>query len=62
MIRRASMALCLVLLLGGCAASGSSAGRGDSLGGDGPRVRCLNDPVRDAGARPLFFLFCVESP
>jgi hypothetical protein len=54
-----SIALLVVLLtLAGCA-TGSSSGSGGS-----PRVRCLSDPGRDATAtsRPLFFLFCVESP
>jgi hypothetical protein len=29
-----------------------------------PRVRCLSDPARDdkSGSRPLFYLFCAESP
>jgi hypothetical protein len=26
-----------------------------------PRARCLADP-HEGGTRPLFFLFCVESP
>jgi hypothetical protein len=26
-----------------------------------PRVRCLADPT-ETGTRPMFFLFCVESP
>jgi hypothetical protein len=26
-----------------------------------PRARCLTDP-NEGGTRPLFFLFCVESP
>jgi hypothetical protein len=54
-----SIALLVVLLtLAGCA-TGSSGGPGGS-----PRVRCLSDPGRDASAttRPLFFLFCMESP
>jgi hypothetical protein len=53
-----SIALLVVLLtLAGCA-TGSSSGSG------APRVRCLSDPARDAAAtsRPLFFLFCMESP
>jgi hypothetical protein len=54
-----SIALLVVLLtLAGCA-TGSSGSAGGS-----PRVRCLSDPGRDASAtnRPLFFLFCMESP
>ena len=57
------MALCLLLLLGGCAASGPPAnGSAESSRAEGPRVRCLNDPAREPGTRPIFFLFCVESP
>jgi hypothetical protein len=55
-----SIALLVALLtLAGCA-TGSSSGQS----GSSPRVRCLSDPGRDAAAtsRPLFFLFCVESP
>jgi hypothetical protein len=32
---------------------------------DGPRTRCLTSPGRSetyASDRPLFFLFCIESP
>jgi hypothetical protein len=56
-----SIALLLALVtLAGCATAGSS-GRS---GGSAQRVRCLTDPGREATAttRPLFFLFCVESP
>ena len=27
-----------------------------------PRTRCLANPQETGGLRPLFFLFCVESP
>jgi hypothetical protein len=27
-----------------------------------PRTRCLSNPADSGGLRPLFFLFCVESP
>jgi hypothetical protein len=30
-------------------------------GSQPPRTRCLSDP-NETGTRPLFFLFCVESP
>ena len=30
-------------------------------GSQAPRTRCLSDP-NETGTRPLFFLFCVESP
>jgi hypothetical protein len=54
------LSLALVVLLVGC----SSAPPPRRDGGGSPRVRCLSDPRRDAdeGSRPLFFLFCVESP
>lgn len=26
-----------------------------------PRTRCLSDPT-ETGTRPLFFLFCIETP
>ena len=60
--RAATLAWVLVsLLLAGCAtAGGASAPAPPSP----PRVRCLSEGARDtaSGTRPLFFLFCVESP
>lgn len=52
------LALSLVLLAAGCATA--SPGRRD----DALRARCLVDPKREATepTRPLFFLFCIESP
>ena len=50
--------LVLVLIAAGCAAPTGS-------GGDGPRARCLGQPGRGESYspdRPLFFLFCIESP
>jgi hypothetical protein len=54
------LSLVLVVFAVGC--SSALPARQDS--GASPRVRCLSDPRRDAdeGSRPLFFLFCVESP
>jgi hypothetical protein len=64
--RRRSLALLLLFVaLAGCA-SASSSGSSSSppRGSSAPRVRCLSDPSRDdaSGSRPLFFLFCAESP
>jgi len=59
---RGSIALLIALVtVAGCATAPSS---GRSASGSAPRVRCLTDPARDdrATSRPLFFLFCVESP
>jgi len=60
-MRRLAMVLVVPLLVG-CASGGPS--REPEPGSSPPRVRCLTDPQRDVreGTRPLFFLFCVESP
>jgi hypothetical protein len=52
-------ALVLVVLVAvtGCAAVAPPPPRGSQP----PRARCLSDP-NETGTRPLFFLFCVESP
>jgi hypothetical protein len=47
-----------LLALAGCAAGSASP---PSRGSQAPRTRCLSDP-NETGARPLFFLFCIESP
>jgi len=51
-----------VLLLVGCASA--TPRREPERQSTSPRVRCLANPQRDAseGMRPLFFLFCMESP
>jgi hypothetical protein len=49
--------LLAVLCLAGCATGPSSPPRGSQS----PRARCLADP-HETGTRPLFFLFCIESP
>ena len=51
-----------LLALAGCALALPSA-RSDAP----PRVRCLGqpspgEPKPDPGTRPLFFLFCIQSP
>jgi len=60
--RQRSIALLVVLVaLAGCASASSSDG---SRSSSSPRVRCLTDPSRDntSTSRPMFFLFCMESP
>ncbi|PYM91314.1 MAG: hypothetical protein DME04_19385 [Candidatus Rokuibacteriota bacterium] len=50
-----------VAVLTGCATAPSSR---ESRGG-ASRVRCLSEPSRDDASvtgRPMFFLFCMESP
>ena len=51
-----------VVLLVGCASVAQGPEPEQRSGS--PRVRCLSEPRRDAaeGTRPLFFLFCIESP
>jgi hypothetical protein len=61
MIRRCThlaLALAVVASIVGCSAMASSP---PPRGAQPPRARCLSDP-NEAGSRPLFFLFCVESP
>jgi hypothetical protein len=48
--------LALVFVLAGCAL-GSPAGSRST-----PRARCLSSTSPTDDQRPLFFLFCVESP
>lgn len=60
MIRRGTrltLLLALVASIAGCTAVTSPPPRGTQA----PRARCLSNP-NEGGARPLFFLFCVESP
>jgi len=59
--RRLPLLFVAVLLVGCAAAAPATAPEQRS---SSPRVRCLSDPGRDAsqGTRPLFFLFCIESP
>ncbi|MBI1847602.1 MAG: hypothetical protein HY294_00425 [Candidatus Rokubacteria bacterium] len=55
----------LPLLLGGLVALAGCAAPASSPTSTGPRVRCLDEPrygqTLDA-TRPIFFLFCVQSP
>ncbi|PYO04845.1 MAG: hypothetical protein DMD75_30080 [Candidatus Rokuibacteriota bacterium] len=62
--RPRSLALLLLFVaFAGCATASSNSGQSSSSSSS-PRVRCLTDPARDSasGTRPLFFLFCAESP
>jgi hypothetical protein len=54
---RRALVLLLLIATAGCAAAPPPATRGSHV----PRTRCLNDP-NETGARPLIFLFCVETP
>jgi predicted component of type VI protein secretion system len=61
-----SLALLVLVFvaLAGCASSSSRSSPPPSSSGSSPRVRCLTDPSRDSAStsRPMFFLFCAESP
>jgi hypothetical protein len=57
LIRRTLLCLIALVMLAGCAVPAASPPRGSQA----PRTRCLSDP-NETGPRPLFFLFCVESP
>ena len=57
---RALIALATALVLGACATV--TAPRRSS---ESPSLRCVNEPGRGQSAdssRPLFFLFCAQSP
>ncbi len=61
MIGRIMGLLGLMLLAGGCAMPPESA----SSSSNRPSTRCLSQPQRSenySSDRPLFYLFCVESP
>jgi hypothetical protein len=62
MVIRLLRFLVLVLLaaLAGCSVPSSSASP-PSRSSQSPRVRCLSDP-NEGATRPLFFLFCAETP
>jgi hypothetical protein len=54
------MALAAALALAACTTVDSP-----RRGGDTPTVRCVNEPGRGQSldaTRPLFFLFCAQSP
>jgi hypothetical protein len=52
-----ALVLAVLVAVTGCAATTPPPPRGSQP----PRARCLSDP-NETGSRPLFFLFCVESP
>jgi len=58
---RILMALGTALVLAACATVDSPRRSSES-----PSVRCLNDPLRGQSSsdplRPLFFIFCAQSP
>jgi len=56
---RALAILALLAVLAGCASPPPRQPYPRS--GSSPRVRCLSDP-NETQTRPLFFLFCAESP
>ena len=58
---RALLVLALLALLAGCASSSPPTPQQHPRAGSSPRVRCLTNP-NETELRPLFFLFCVESP
>lgn len=66
MNRLVALAVLLVAFAGCGSASYDSRSSGTSAprSSGPPRVRCLSDPSRDdaSGNRPLFYLFCAESP
>jgi hypothetical protein len=54
---RPAIVLLVLAAISGCAAGYSPPERASHV----PRARCLADP-NETGARPLFFLFCIETP
>lgn len=48
----------LGLMVAGCASNDPSTPRAEPQG----RTRCLNDRNETGNQRPMFFLFCMESP
>ena len=61
MSRRGALVALAALLLTGCAGPAGSSSTQQEV----PRARCLGQSSREASGdptRPLFFLFCAESP
>ena len=58
MIRACLPLLLAVAVLAGCATTNPPS---PAAPRESPRVRCLADPTETA-MRPLFFLFCMQSP
>jgi hypothetical protein len=59
-VTRALLVLALLAVLAGCAAS-KPPPQQYPRSGTSPRARCVANP-NEGELRPLFFLFCVESP
>jgi len=59
-VTRALFVLAL-LALTGCASWSPPPPQQHPRAGASPRVRCLSNP-NEGDTRPLFFLFCAESP
>jgi hypothetical protein len=59
-VTRALLALALLAMLAGCA-SAPPPQQQHPRASSSPRARCLSHP-NESDLRPLFFLFCVESP
>ena len=61
--RRSVAPLVLLVALTGCETV-SGGGSSSQSTSQSPTVRCLTDPSRDnqSTSRPMFFLFCAESP
>ena len=59
MTLRLLLAVCLVIVVAGCGAPAHQ------VRSQSPTVRCLGQPARGetySESRPLFFIFCAESP
>jgi hypothetical protein len=59
-VTRALALLLLLVVLAGCASS-SPPPQQYPRSSTSPRARCVSDP-HETQTRPLFFLFCIESP
>jgi hypothetical protein len=59
-VTRALLAVALLTILAGCATSPPP--QQYPRAGTSPRARCMSNPNETGDLRPLFFLFCVESP
>lgn len=62
--RRSVAPLVLLVALTGCETVSNGGGSSSQNTAQSPTVRCLTDPSRDnqSTSRPMFFLFCTESP
>jgi len=58
-LRQLLVLVVLAALASGCASPAPSA---SPRGSTSPRVRCLSNPNETGDSRPMFFLFCAETP